>query len=663
MQSRTRKQRSLSLVVGRWVMGLCAVGALVAGAPDAYAAKGKKKGKKRPQEVEMVQPAHSPDVDANGVVRVTVQNNGKRKLVIKLRDLDPKTRYEVRDALTDAVLGTVRTNKKGKAKLRIKDGGRRSDAPKLAEADDLEVTYEDDGECVLEADLSRVEAGEEEPAAGFAILGGEETNLSFSLFTDPEYEFEEFYASLCIDGADAFYDFSAFVEEGEGDLPLGVDSVEDLAERAFRVTDVDGDVVFEGDLPALETLDFEDFGDFDDMDWDDFDDFDDMGEFDDFDDMGDFGDFDLFGDFDFDGPTGENPVGQFDAPFTLEIADADGVLTDVGTFEAIELPDFQFGFGLYGDEDGINASVAIDTVTEGDFSMEAFEVFLEIPGDDGSSAYELFLSEEDTLPAAFTSAADLAERAFEIRNANGAAVITGTLPAFGNDWEDEDIEFTGTAATEAGAAPFDLFVADDDGLMTDVGELEEFDLGDFGDFRSGFALYGNEDGIQGSVEMDAFPGCPEWGDDEDEEHQSFYLSLCIPGDDDTDTDELLFDLYADGESGLPLDAESIDELEGRAFEVRNADGDAILSGDLPDLTSGFGFWEDFDFEGSAADEAGSAPYTLFLANDAGTLTEIDDLAEVDWDADWDMDWDDMDWDDMDWDMDDFDFGDDWGFGF
>lgn len=638
-------------------LALLAGCALFAAAPAAHAKRGKKnKGAK----VELVRPAEGADADATGVLRVKTRKSGVRKLVLKLRNLDPKTWYEVRDLDTDELLGTVRTNRRGKATKKIKLAAD-AEAFKASTGgtDGVTVVRQGDDSDVLMGELDDEgtddTTGASEPGYGFAWYGDfGGINAQVSMFG--EERADTFSLTLCIPADDeneeTLYELFA-TDADDGELPLDVDEVAELSERRFRIVDADGAVVFDSELPEFETFDEGPYRPFDDIEWPEFDgEFEDFGDWDDF----EFGDWENFDwtdmDFGFDEPNDrggrgrrankgsdretESPEGPFTAPFTLEIADAAGALVEVGELSELLPPEFEFGFAFYGDGEGPEGSATLDRVTVRDEVFETFVFAFEHDGRGQSHIVE-FSSFDDEFPLDLAELADLGGRDFEVRNDVGTAVLSGTLPELGDDAD----ERTGDAADESGDGPFTLWVADDDGALQEIAEFESIDFG-FGGFLDGFGLYGDEDGLNASVGMSSIEGCPGWGrgDEAAETHESFSVAFCIPGDDASG--ELLYEFYTSNEGdGLPLDAASVTELEGLAFEIRNADGTAVITGDLPELEGAFGFsWRMPEFEGTAADEAGEAPFTIWIEAESGTWTDVGELEELDWSWDWDMGWDD-----------------------
>ena len=261
-------------------IAVCAValGLSLVAAPDALA----KGGRDRVQRLELTRPAGGPDADAEGVVRIERARAGDRT-VLRLTHLDPRTVYEVRDAATDELLGQVRTNRRGKATFNLtrsmtkaaEAGG--SDA--AGGVEDVQIFDGESGDCVLEggvvsdpcegllygyADYSN-DAGDSGSVYMESAPGFESEFFSFTFFSSRE------------SFAAAYYDFTRMTLLGD-ELPLGVESVTELAGRAFEVRSPEGDVLLDDVLPELEdgeciTIDPEkpddggDWGDFWSGDW------------------------------------------------------------------------------------------------------------------------------------------------------------------------------------------------------------------------------------------------------------------------------------------------------------------------------------------------------------------------------------------------------------
>ena len=370
-----------------------AAGLVLASVGTASAAKARNRGKNKTRNsarnVELLRPATGSDADATGILRVRSNRTGSTG-VLKLRQLDPRTWYEVRDAETDEVLGRVRTNRRGKAKLKIR---RKVDAGKLKWElpDGIEIFAADGDLALLAGDVfERVEdgIGDGAPAFGFeSYEGADGITAIANLVSFPGGDFESFHVSVIParsdDAAPDFaFEFSASTYSGD-ELPLDVETVTELGGRDFEVLDGDGNVLVSGTLPNVEALEFEmpslgdlpmfgdmptrdelpKFGDLFrgtspakrgsgnagnaedgthrsgfDFDFDFGDDF----EF-------DFGD-DFQFDFDFEDLFTRMPFDMLPFPLpeteesdlVLRIADADGTLTDVGNFAKITLPDFEW---------------------------------------------------------------------------------------------------------------------------------------------------------------------------------------------------------------------------------------------------------------------------------------------------------------------------------
>ena len=262
----TSKSRLLATAVS-----LVALAGLAAAPSTAEA--GKRKGK-----TQLTPPELSPDQDAVGVVRAKQKKRGG-KIIVKLKRLDPKTLYEVRDEETDAVLGQVRTNRRGRATLRI-DESELALAKTATDARDDVAVFDEDGECVLrvENDEEREDGedeGEEneedgagEPGYAFEDYGEEDgAHGSVMMLSLPELEMECFSFTFFLPSDDTgemevieFNEYSVDTPMGD-DLPLDVETVRDLEGRRFEIREIDGgEVLLDGELPDLRDLEIPFFG-------------------------------------------------------------------------------------------------------------------------------------------------------------------------------------------------------------------------------------------------------------------------------------------------------------------------------------------------------------------------------------------------------------------
>jgi hypothetical protein len=277
-------------------MGFALAGLMAAGiglSPDLAFAKGLK------EKRDLVAPRDGFDRDAEGDLKASQKKN-RRTFKIKVRNLEPKTTYRVLD--NDGVLlGTFRTNKRGKGKVKLsrdlgdvriaeshakdspvddnhgkRDGG--DDGAGTDVWDDfwfcIEITHPDSDAPVLKC------YGVDEDENGDPVIPEERDEREFAFEAGwGDYGTDDFWGMSSLTymkaGDEIFdaFDFSIieFSEDGrsmtvhefwayggtDAGLPLGVRSVRDLAGRAFAVTNLDGRTVMSGDLPEME-----DFGGF-----------------------------------------------------------------------------------------------------------------------------------------------------------------------------------------------------------------------------------------------------------------------------------------------------------------------------------------------------------------------------------------------------------------
>jgi hypothetical protein len=157
----------------------------------------------------------------------------------------------------------VTTNRKGRATFNVTRSLR-----KAAEADgsessggedvsSVEIVKEGTDDCVLEGGVDK--DAFENISFGFADYGNEAgDSASVSMFSAPGFGDESFNVTLFpIQESFAAAYFDLYRDTAQGDeLPLGVDSVNELAGRAFQILTPEGTVLIEGDLPLLEDADF-----------------------------------------------------------------------------------------------------------------------------------------------------------------------------------------------------------------------------------------------------------------------------------------------------------------------------------------------------------------------------------------------------------------------
>ena len=265
-----RSQHRTRLRAG--LVALVAAGALAGGAAPALA-------KKHTEVVRLVSVAEgTATADATGKLKITTSRRSE-KAVLRVKHLAPRTVYEVRDRDTDELLGTFRTNRRGKGKFVMRaspDGTRRGkNATAMKDLPDAVEVAGEDGTTVLDGEREG-EGDKNDPGFAFGAeqYEGEDGSTLFvgmSSFTHGDESAQSFSLSLMPPvGEDGFpnemFEFHAVGE----DLPLGVKTVAALAGCDFEVRDGDGETIVAGKLPELEEIECPeppDIDDLPDIDW------------------------------------------------------------------------------------------------------------------------------------------------------------------------------------------------------------------------------------------------------------------------------------------------------------------------------------------------------------------------------------------------------------
>ncbi|MCG3135004.1 MAG: hypothetical protein HMLKMBBP_02497 [Planctomycetes bacterium] len=246
------------------LFSLVAIGLLAGGAAEADA-KGRGRGN-RGDRVELTRPQHAADANAAGSVEV-----GRNGSTLTVKNLAPRTTYDVVDAATGERVGALRTNRKGKGTFKVGGGNRKSRAAENGGSEDgmlpdeVEIVDPATGECVLEGDLGDINPDDFRYLTGWMMDGDPETGTvmcSMTSSSDPWMgDVEDFSFTYCppygegqefdTDVPHTFY-AGTYAEDG---LPFGVKTVADLSGRTFEVRDLDGNVLKTGTLPELEEMD------------------------------------------------------------------------------------------------------------------------------------------------------------------------------------------------------------------------------------------------------------------------------------------------------------------------------------------------------------------------------------------------------------------------
>lgn len=216
---------------------------------------GDRGGNKDTTTIALSRPSDGTDADAEGKVRVERGRKGEQT-VLQLSRLDPRTVYEVRDAATGETLGEVKTNRRGRANFNLtKRLAKRAAAEGFGEdgVEDVEIVDPETGECVLEGGVVA------DPCEGLQFGWADYRNDagdSASIFMEsaPGFDSESFsltFFPIQESFAAAYFDFHRDTLLGDT-LPLGVDSVIELAGRGFQIVAPDGTVLLDDVLPDLE---------------------------------------------------------------------------------------------------------------------------------------------------------------------------------------------------------------------------------------------------------------------------------------------------------------------------------------------------------------------------------------------------------------------------
>lgn len=245
------------------LFSLVAIGMLAGGAVEADA-KGRGRGN-RGDRVELTRPQHAADANAAGSVEV-----GRNGSTLTVKNLAPRTTYDVVDAATGERVGALRTNRKGKGTFKVGGGNRKSRAAENGGSDDgmlpdeVEIVDPATGECVLEGDLGDINPDDFRYLSGWIMEGDPETGTvmcSMTSSSDPWMgDVEDFSFTYCPpygEGQEFDTDVPHTFYAGtfsENPLPFDVETVADLSGRTFEVRDLDGNVLKTGTLPELEEM-------------------------------------------------------------------------------------------------------------------------------------------------------------------------------------------------------------------------------------------------------------------------------------------------------------------------------------------------------------------------------------------------------------------------
>ncbi|MCE9634925.1 MAG: hypothetical protein K8T90_04400 [Planctomycetes bacterium] len=247
------------------VVAMTALALVASGTPDAFA-KGAARGRKNKVEtVRMAAPASGASVGGKGSITITHGRKGD-DAVLTVKGLPARTRYNVVDSATGDVLGTLKTNKKGRGTFDLTPGvGKRSAAATGGEnagdgtiPDVIDLVDPNSGDPILTGDTT----GDLQALYGYASLGNATESATITMGSDPAADSQYFSFSYFAEpDADANFAgvYELYTETANGDeLPLGRASVLDLAGKDFQVRNASGNIVFKGSLPDVEAYAIDD---------------------------------------------------------------------------------------------------------------------------------------------------------------------------------------------------------------------------------------------------------------------------------------------------------------------------------------------------------------------------------------------------------------------
>jgi hypothetical protein len=266
----------------------------------------------RPAGASLTRPPGAPDGDAAGAMRAQSARSGER-LSVRVRGLDAYHAYDLRTTASGTPLGSLETNRRGAASLRLllaADAG--GTAVEVVDADTGETVL--DGECPDTDDShdfvrrARVEL-EGAGAHGVLCLRSNATTGSQRIRLKAFLAAGGTYSLFMDDGTGALVEVAVLTAEGDGDdadddedgdeagdddadddvqgsddaddgddddqgdedddgldlalftwaidtadgtaLPFGAASLDDLAGRTFEIRDASGAVILSGEVPVL----------------------------------------------------------------------------------------------------------------------------------------------------------------------------------------------------------------------------------------------------------------------------------------------------------------------------------------------------------------------------------------------------------------------------
>jgi len=187
----------------------CAVAGLLTFADDASA-------RRRTAVASLTRTEGSLEEDASGRLRVRAIRGRRQAVVVKVRRLDPRAEYEIREVAGGALLADLRTNRAGNGRRRLRSDRLPEGVPPVLAGVAIEVIDAETREVVLEGEMpdGPGEGGVREGSAVFESDAGARGVMSVR--SDPRIDRDRIV--LEVTGLDAAGRFVLFMENDDGVL-------------------------------------------------------------------------------------------------------------------------------------------------------------------------------------------------------------------------------------------------------------------------------------------------------------------------------------------------------------------------------------------------------------------------------------------------------------